>query len=116
VPTIPEDETYEGTEIDKNVLDGKHSAWKSLWRRESGKLSIESSSVGYPCSLVATHGASSWAISTKIDAELADGSNQSYCMKVLWPSLHTVLQPHSDICQHLDVYDGKRTSPGGRRV
>jgi hypothetical protein len=35
VPTIPEDEMYEGAEIDKNVLDGKYSAWKSLWRGEA---------------------------------------------------------------------------------
>jgi hypothetical protein len=51
VPTIPEDEMYEGAEIDKNVLDGKYSAWKSLWRGEYEKLSTESSSTGYPCSL-----------------------------------------------------------------
>jgi hypothetical protein len=29
VPIIPEDEMYEGTEVDKNVLGGEHSVWKT---------------------------------------------------------------------------------------
>jgi hypothetical protein len=51
VPTVPEDEMYEGTEIDKNVLDGEYSAWKDLQQAEFGKLSNKSSSTRCPYSL-----------------------------------------------------------------
>lgn len=62
VPTIPQDEKYEGTEVDDNVRKVLPEGSKILW--------------------VATHGASFWAISTKIDTELIDGTKQSYFMKV----------------------------------
>ena len=62
VSTIPEDEKYEGTEVDPNVLAALPEGTRIIWS--------------------ATHGASFWAISTKIDTEDVHGSKQSYFMKV----------------------------------
>jgi protein-ribulosamine 3-kinase len=80
VPTIPEDERYEGTELDDNVRKSTDRPDEALRR-----LSADHCLVLPPnCKIlwVATYGASFWAISTKIDVELEDARKQSYFMKV----------------------------------
>ncbi|KAI3320813.1 Fructosamine kinase-domain-containing protein [Xylariaceae sp. AK1471] len=61
-PTVPEDEVYEGTELDECVKAVLPEGTKIKW--------------------VATYGASFWAISSKVDTELSDGTEQSYFLKV----------------------------------
>ncbi|KIW33516.1 hypothetical protein, variant 1 [Cladophialophora immunda] len=61
-PSIPEDEKYEGTEVDPNVLSALPDGTRAIWS--------------------ATYRASFWAISTKIDAEDPEGDKKSYFMKV----------------------------------
>ncbi|KAM7207785.1 Fructosamine kinase domain containing protein [Naviculisporaceae sp. PSN 640] len=62
VPTIPENEQYEGTEVDANVFKALPEGTTIKW--------------------VATYGASFWAVSSKIDAILPNGEEQSYFLKV----------------------------------
>ncbi|KAK7987004.1 hypothetical protein PG988_001992 [Apiospora saccharicola] len=60
---IPEEEAYEGTEVDPHVLALLPKNCKIVW--------------------VATHGASFWAVSYKITVQLPhDGPEKSYFMKV----------------------------------
>ena len=60
--TIPDDQRYEGTDLDENILAAMPTGTTIEW--------------------VATHGASFWAITTKIDTKQEDGSEQSYFLKV----------------------------------
>ncbi|KAI1295903.1 Fructosamine kinase-domain-containing protein [Xylaria venustula] len=60
--TVPKDEAYEGMELDEAVRAALPEGATVKW--------------------VATHDASFWAISSKIDTELADGTYQSYFLKV----------------------------------
>ncbi|KAI0158133.1 Fructosamine kinase-domain-containing protein [Xylariaceae sp. FL1272] len=61
-PTVPDEEAYEGTELDRNVREVLPKGSIVKW--------------------VATYGASFWAISSKVDTELPDGKGQSYFLKV----------------------------------
>ncbi|KAI1164466.1 Fructosamine kinase-domain-containing protein [Nemania serpens] len=61
-PTVPGDQAYEGTELDDGVRAALPADATIKW--------------------VATYKASFWAISSKIDTELSDGTNQSYFLKV----------------------------------
>ena len=85
VPGIPEEERYEGTEVDENVLKGKknnmfYSSVKG--RAPAHECLLQVLPPGTKVIWAATHGASFWAISTKIETELADGTAQAYFMKV----------------------------------
>ncbi|KAM7212467.1 Fructosamine kinase domain containing protein [Rhypophila decipiens] len=62
VPGIPENEKYEGTEVDANVRKALPEGTTIKW--------------------VKTFVASCWAISSKIDAVLPSGEKQSYFLKV----------------------------------
>ncbi|KAH6632538.1 Fructosamine kinase-domain-containing protein [Chaetomium tenue] len=62
VPTIPDTEKYEGTEADANVLQALPNGVTIKWS--------------------STCGASSWAISSKLDTISADGQEKSYFLKV----------------------------------
>lgn len=62
VPAVPEEDQYEGTEIDENVLKALPPGLTIEW--------------------AATSGASFWAFNSKIDTILPDGSEQSYFLKV----------------------------------
>ncbi|KAI1276258.1 Fructosamine kinase-domain-containing protein [Xylaria sp. FL0933] len=59
---VPEDEAYEGTELDDGVRAALPKGAMVKW--------------------VATRGASFWAINSKIDTKLSDGMTQSYFLKV----------------------------------
>ncbi|KAI1267770.1 Fructosamine kinase-domain-containing protein [Xylariaceae sp. FL1019] len=61
-PTVPDEEAYEGTELDENVKNVLPKGSVVKW--------------------VATRGASFWAINSKVDTELPDGKLQSYFLKV----------------------------------
>ncbi|KAI1111483.1 Fructosamine kinase-domain-containing protein [Nemania sp. NC0429] len=60
--TVPEDQAYEGTELDDGVRAALPAGTMVKW--------------------VATYRASFWAISSKIDTELSNGTLQSYFLKV----------------------------------
>ncbi|KAI0023099.1 Fructosamine kinase-domain-containing protein [Xylariomycetidae sp. FL0641] len=60
--TIPADQAYAGTEVDANVRAALPDDVQLKW--------------------VATYAASFWALCSKIDTERADGSTQSYFLKV----------------------------------
>ncbi|OAP62862.1 hypothetical protein AYL99_02089 [Fonsecaea erecta] len=62
VPSIPEDERYEGREVDPNVLAALPSDNRVIWSK--------------------THGASFWAISWIIETEDLRGNDQLYFVKV----------------------------------
>jgi hypothetical protein len=78
VPTIPEDEKYEGTEIDDNLRKG------TFMRQgiDQAVLTIVALPEDNKVVWAATHGASFWAITTKIDTERPDGTPQPYFVKV----------------------------------
>jgi hypothetical protein len=73
----------EHSSLDENVLKS------SLWMVLRDSQSLTSFYPGLPRLHSVTgffsHGASAWARSFRIDAELSDGSDQSYFMKVVLP-------------------------------
>jgi hypothetical protein len=81
---LPLKTSTEHSSLDENVVKS------SLWIKQiSVSLVLISFYAGLPQLHSVTgffsHGASAWARSFRIDAELSDGSDQSYFMKVVLP-------------------------------
>jgi len=82
--TIPDDEVYEGTDVDPNVM--AHVFYSTRFRPACADtrtgVVVTVLPKGSKIEWAASHGASFWAISHKIIAELTTGAEKSYFLKM----------------------------------